>query len=82
VDVTDRLVVGVPQAGMAPQVPRISMTLPCLNAARRVVFLVTGESKREAVLRAFVDDDPTSPASRVRPPAGELLVLLDSAAAP
>jgi 6-phosphogluconolactonase len=81
-DVDDRLVVGVPSAGMAPDVSRISMTVPCLNASRRVVFLVTGESKREAVRRAFVDEDPCSPAARVRPPGGELLVLLDAAAAP
>jgi 6-phosphogluconolactonase len=81
-DETSRLVVGVPEAGMDPQVPRISLTVPALNSARHVVFLVTGESKREAVRRAFVDDDPASPASRVRPPAGELTVLLDPAAAP
>jgi 6-phosphogluconolactonase len=67
---------------MAPQVPRISMTLPCLNASRLVVFLVTGEGKRDAVRRAFVDEDRTSPAARVRPPEGELVVLLDAAAAP
>ena len=81
-DVTDRLAVGVPEAGMEPQVPRISLTVPALNSASRVVFLVTGESKREAVRRAFVDGDPASPAARVRPPAGELTVLLDPAAAP
>jgi 6-phosphogluconolactonase len=81
-DVTDRLVVGVPEAGMAPQVPRISLTVPALNSARHVVFLVTGESKRDAVRRAFVDADPSAPAARVRPPAGELTVLLDPAAAP
>jgi 6-phosphogluconolactonase len=79
---TSRLVVGVPEAGMEPQVPRISLTLPALNAARHVVFLVTGESKRDAVRRAFVDEDPTSPAARVRPTAGELTVLLDAAAVP
>jgi 6-phosphogluconolactonase len=81
-DVTNRLVVGVPEAGMDPQVPRISLTVPALNAARQVVFLVTGESKREAVRRAFVEEDWSSPAARVRPPAGELTVLLDPAAAP
>jgi 6-phosphogluconolactonase len=81
-DETSRLVVGVPEAGMEPQVPRISLTLPAINAARHVVFLVTGESKREAVRRAFVDQDPTSPAAGVRPPTGELTVLLDPAAAP
>lgn len=80
--VTDRLVVGVPEAGMEPQVPRISMTLPCLNAARRVVFLVTGDGKVPAVRRAFGEPpDPASPAAHVRPPAGELSVYLDPAAA-
>lgn len=82
-EVTDRLVVGVPEPGMEPQVPRISMTLPCLNAGRHVVFLVTGDSKVQAVRRAFGDPpDPCSPAARVRPPAGELTVVLDPAAAP
>jgi 6-phosphogluconolactonase len=81
-DVDDRLVVGVPEAGMEPQVPRISMTLPCLNAARRVVFLVTGAGKAEAVRRAFGDEpDPASPAARVRPAAGDVTVLLDAEAA-
>jgi 6-phosphogluconolactonase len=82
-EIADRLVAPVPEAGMDPQVPRITLTLPALNAARRVVFLVTGESKREAVRRAFGDPaDPISPAAHVRPPAGELTVLLDKAAAP
>lgn len=80
--VTDRLVAGVPEAGMEPQVPRITLTLPALNAARHVVFLVTGESKREAVRRAFGDEpDPESPAAHVRPGTGELTVYLDPAAA-
>ncbi len=83
VDVRDRLVVGVPEAGMDPQVPRISLTLPAINAARQVVFLVTGENKREAVRRAFGEDpDPTSPAAHVRPADGELTVYLDPAAQP
>jgi 6-phosphogluconolactonase len=80
-DVDDRLVVGVPEAGLEPWVPRISLTLPALNAARHVVFLVTGESKRDAVRRAFVEGEEALPSARVRP-AGELTVLLDPAAAP
>jgi 6-phosphogluconolactonase len=76
--VTDRLVVAVPEAGMEPYVPRISLTLPAINAARRKVFLVTGEGKGEAVRRAFGDEpDPESPAAHVRP----VTVLLDAAAA-
>jgi 6-phosphogluconolactonase len=77
-----RLVVGVEHAGWEPQVPRISLTLPALNAARRVVFLVTGTDKARAMRRAFSDSpDPSSPAALVRPPAGELRVLCDAAAA-
>jgi 6-phosphogluconolactonase len=82
VDEAARLVVGVPIAGMEPQVPRISLTLPALNAARSVVFLVTGAGKAEAVARAFGEQpDPGVPAARVRPSAGSLTVLLDEAAA-
>jgi 6-phosphogluconolactonase len=77
-----RLVTGVELAGMEPQVPRISLTIPALNGARRVVFLVTGKDKAKAVARAFGDPaDPSSPAAFVRPTAGELTVILDEAAA-
>ncbi len=82
VEERSRLVVGVELAGMEPQVPRISLTLPALNAARRVVFLITGADKAGAVARAFGSEpDPSSPAAHVRPRAGELLVLCDPAAA-
>jgi 6-phosphogluconolactonase len=68
---------------MEPHVPRITLTLPAINAARHVVFLVTGSSKREAVRRAFGEDpDPTSPAAHVRPHSGLMTVYLDPAAAP
>ena len=76
--VTDRLVVGVPEAGMEPYVPRISLTLPAINAARQKLFLVTGDGKGEALRRAFGEPaDPVSPAAHVRP----VTVYLDSPAA-
>jgi 6-phosphogluconolactonase len=82
VEERNRFVVGVEQAGWEPQVPRISLTLPCLNAARSVVFLVTGADKAQAMKRAFGDPpDPGSPSAHVRPRYGELLVLCDPAAA-
>jgi 6-phosphogluconolactonase len=82
VDERQRLVTGVELAGMEPQVPRISLTLPAINGARKVVFLITGKDKAKAVARAFGDaPDPVSPAARVRLSAGELVVLLDEAAA-
>ena len=77
-----RLAVGVPVAGMEPQVPRISLTLPAINAARAVVFLVTGESKADAVARVWgPEPDAALPAAHVRPRYGTLTVLLDEAAA-
>jgi 6-phosphogluconolactonase len=81
--VTDRLVVGVEVPGMAPLVPRVSFTLPLLNAGREVVFLVAGEDKAEAVARAFgnLRPGPDAPSSLVRPESGNLRVMLDSAAA-
>jgi 6-phosphogluconolactonase len=76
---TERPVVGVETPGMAPLVSRITFTLPVVNASRRIVFLVTGEDKADAVARAFSGRrDPMAPASLVE---GEVTVLLDEGAA-
>ena len=78
----DRLAVGVETPGMAPLVSRITLTLELVNAAREVVFLVTGEGKAEAVARAFDGPpDPDAPGSLVRPDSGSLRAVLDPAAA-
>ena len=72
---------GQPEAGLEPFVPRISFTLPLINAAREVVFLVAGEGKADAVARAFGGEpDPAVPASLVRPASGALTVFADAAA--
>ena len=79
-----RLVVGVPEAGLEPFVPRISLTLNALAAARRVVFLVSGAGKADAVAAAFGADsipDPRVPASVLARLAGDVTVLLDGDAA-
>jgi 6-phosphogluconolactonase len=82
VEVSDRLVVGVPEAGLEPFVPRVSFTLPLIDAAQEIVFLVSGAGKADAVARAFGGaPDPATPASLVAPASGSLTVLLDPAAA-
>jgi len=78
----DRLAVGVEDAGMEPYVARVTLTLPVFNAAREVVFLVTGESKAEAVERAFAQEPSAdAPASLVQPSAGTLTLLCNQGAA-
>jgi 6-phosphogluconolactonase len=75
----ERPVVGVQTPGMAPLVPRITLTLPMVNASRHIVFLVTGEDKADAVGVVFSGRrDPWAPASLVE---GNIAVLLDEAAA-
>jgi 6-phosphogluconolactonase len=82
VDETGRFAAPVPLAGMEPQVPRVTLTFPVLNAAREVNFLIAGADKADAVARSFSQPpDPDAPAGRVRPTAGSLFVYLDEAAA-
>ena len=77
-DVTDRWVVGVPESGMPPPHPRMTLTLPVFDAARLSLFLVSGRSKREA-LRKLVDVDGSTPSARVH--SERVIVLADPEAA-
>ena len=80
----ERLAVGIERSGQPPFVPRVSLTLPALSLSRRVIFLVTGAEKAGAVAAAFganAQPDPRVPASMLAPRVGEVLVLLDAAAA-
>ncbi|MBV9818140.1 MAG: 6-phosphogluconolactonase [Solirubrobacterales bacterium] len=82
--VRDRLVVGVPEAGLEPFVPRVSLTLPALTATPQVVVLASGASKAEAIAQAFgpgTRPDPAVPSSLLVPAAALITVLLDPAAA-
>ena len=78
VHITDRWVVRVPEAGLEPFVPRVSLTVPALSAARLGMFLVVGSGKRDALRRLLAGDD--IPAARLAPK--RLVILADPAAAP
>lgn len=71
--------------GEAPTEPRarLTLTLPVLNQAARVWFLVSGGSKREALQRALSPQTAIAecPAAGVRPTDGELVWWVDGAAA-
>jgi 6-phosphogluconolactonase len=65
----------------AAEIPqRLTLTLPVLNAAARVVFLVAGPEKAK-VVKAVFGERASLPGTMVRPADGELVWLLDRAAA-
>ena len=79
-DERERRVVAA-KAGLEPFVPRVTLTLPVLCAARAVLFLVTGEEKAEAARAAFADEpSPRTPASLVRAADGDSVAILDRTA--
>jgi 6-phosphogluconolactonase len=60
---------------------RLTMTLPVLNAASQVVFMVAGADKAEIVRRVLEDPQAGLPAQKIQPQEGRLSWFLDEAAA-
>jgi 6-phosphogluconolactonase len=62
---------------------RITLTPPVLNRARRILFLVAGEEKAQALAHVLTGNySPQQyPAQTIRPNFGEILWLVDQAAA-
>ncbi|OGW55191.1 MAG: 6-phosphogluconolactonase [Nitrospirae bacterium RBG_13_43_8] len=60
---------------------RISLTLPVINGAETVIFLVSGKNKADVVKKVLVEKDSSLPASLVNPEKGNLIFLIDKEAA-
>jgi len=73
-----QMVVGVNALGIKHQ--RISMTLPLINQARCIIFLITGMEKAD-ILKKVIACDDTLPASLVQPEKGQWFFYIDQYAA-
>lgn len=80
IEVTDHWVVGVPEAHVAPFVPRVSLTLPALGSCREMLYMMGGSDKRAILSRVLSGED--LPANRAHSSVGETVFLCDRAAMP
>jgi 6-phosphogluconolactonase len=78
---TERLVVAATAVYQDRPAQRVTLTLPVLNSARHVLFLVTGSAKAGAVQAVLEGADEQLPARQIQPMAGQLTWLLDAEAA-
>jgi 6-phosphogluconolactonase len=78
-DEKEKIVVAV--KGGKPDVSRLTMSLPVINNAREVVFLVSGKQKAGVVKAVIESGDQSLPAHKVAPVNGVLTWLLDRDAA-
>jgi 6-phosphogluconolactonase len=60
---------------------RLTLTLPVLNAAAHVIFLVAGADKAETLRQVLEGPQGQFPAQLIRPPRGSLSWFLDESAA-
>lgn len=60
---------------------RVTLTPPAINAARQVLFLVTGAAKSEILQAVLEGPEGRFPAQQIRPTSGHLTWLVDIAAA-
>ena len=64
-----------------PLVPRLTLTLPAINAAERAAFLVSGGSKAKILANVFSHPDKRLPAQLIRLDHGQIFWLVDQDAA-
>jgi 6-phosphogluconolactonase len=71
-------VTGVPEPGLNPFVPRVTLTYPALESARSVAFVAAGADKT-TMMRRVLAGEHELPSARVSP-VGELVWFIDRAA--
>jgi 6-phosphogluconolactonase len=57
------------------------LTYKALNNAKNIIFLISGEEKKEIVKKIFVNKEKNFPAAKVEPVNGNMFFLLDKNAA-
>ncbi len=76
---TDRWVLGVQEAGLEPFVPRITLTIPVMASTQEMLFLVSGQSKREILGRVLAGENFPATSAYTE---GNLIWLVDRNASP
>jgi 6-phosphogluconolactonase len=77
-DEKQRWAVEVPEPGLNPFVPRVTLTYPALESARSVAFVAAGADKT-AMMQRVLAGEQALPSARVSP-VGELVWFIDRAA--
>jgi 6-phosphogluconolactonase len=68
--------------GEGKGLPRVTLTAPTLSAARRILFLVSGTGKVQALQRLLdPEESPLRTPAKLVQPASEVLIFADQAAA-
>lgn len=60
---------------------RLTLTVPVLNEARQVMFLVSGRNKADALQRVLQNSQPDLPAAAISPKNGNVFWIVDEEAA-
>jgi len=64
-----------------PPPERVTLTYPVLNNAKNIIFVSTGEGKKDVIEKILKHQDTSFPATRVSPSNGNLIWILDEPAA-
>jgi 6-phosphogluconolactonase len=73
----------IPNHVLQKETWRVTLTSPVINQGRKVIFLIGGADKTEVLSQVLSNtyDPETWPSQLIQPKSGELLMLLDQAAA-